>query len=313
MKKDNDSFNRIMNPSYIELYNNGRLSRCADELYDVLKDCTMCPHRCRVDRTIGQKGKCRSGIQPVVSSFNAHFGEEAALVGRHGSGTIFFTNCNLACIFCQNYNISHLGRGEEMSFDQLAEMMLHLQDRGCHNINFVTPTHMNYPVVKALLIAVPRGLKIPLVYNSGGYDAVDVLKILEGVYDIYMPDFKYMNPETAGRLSGAPDYPAQAMLAVKEMHRQVGDLMLDRGIALRGLLVRHLVLPNNIAATDQVINFIANLSRDIYINIMDQYRPEYRANECFDLKRRVTLQEYNEAVEYARRCGLMRIDGVPPL
>jgi putative pyruvate formate lyase activating enzyme len=299
----------VMDPSYIELYNSGRLSRCADELYEVLKSCAMCPHRCRVDRTNGQKGKCRSDVRPVVSSFNAHFGEEAPLVGRHGSGTIFFANCNLACIFCQNYDISHLGRGEEVTCDELAEMMLQLQNRGCHNINFVTPTHMNYPIVKALLIAVPRGLKIPLVYNSGGYDAADVLKICEGVYDIYMPDFKYMDPETAGRLSGAPDYPEQVMRAVTEMHRQVGDLVLERGIALRGLLVRHLVLPNNIAATDRVINFIANLSRNTYLNIMDQYRPEYRANECFDLGRRVTLQEYDGAVSYARRCGLARIDG----
>jgi putative pyruvate formate lyase activating enzyme len=300
-----------MNPSYIELYNNGRLFQCADELYEVLKSCTLCPHGCRVDRTDGQKGKCRSGILPVISSFNSHFGEEAPLVGRHGSGTVFFTNCNLACIFCQNYDISHLGRGGEISFDELADMMLHLQKLGCHNINFVTPTHMNYAIVKALLIAVPRGLRVPLVYNSGGYDAVDILKLLEGIYDIYMPDLKYMDPETAGRLSGAPDYPVQAMRAVTEMHRQVGDLILDcNGVARRGLLVRHLVLPNNIAASDRVINFIANLSRDTYINIMDQYRPEYRANECFDLKRRVTLQEYDNAIEHALHCGLTRIDGV---
>ena len=169
---------------------------------------------------------------------------------------------------------------------------------------------MNYAIVKALLVAVPRGLRVPLVYNSGGYDAVDILKMLEGIYDIYMPDFKYMDPETAERLSGAPDYPARAMQAVTEMHRQVGDLLPDHGVARRGLLVRHLVLPNNIAATDRVLNFIAELSLDTYINIMDQYRPEYRANECFDLKRRVTLREYDEAVEHARHCGLTRIDGL---
>lgn len=300
-----------MVPSYIELHSNGRLAGCVEELYQRMHACTLCPRRCSVDRVAGQKGRCRSGIQPIVSSFHAHFGEEAPISGRSGSGTIFFTNCNLACIFCQNYDISHLGRGEEITCEELADMMLELQKRGCHNINFVSPTHMNYAIVKALSIAVPRGLCVPLVYNSGGYDSAEILKMLEGVYDIYMPDFKYMDPETAERLSGAADYPEAAMAAIREMHRQTGDLILDgNGIAQRGLLVRHLVLPNNIAATDRVINFIANLSRDTYINIMDQYRPEYRAGECFDLRRRTTLQEYDDAVEYALRCGLARIDGV---
>ncbi|HNW27885.1 MAG TPA: radical SAM protein [Spirochaetota bacterium] len=300
-----------MTPAYVELYNSGRLSRCAEELLEKLRRCSLCPHRCGVNRVEDERGLCRSGIKPMVSSFNAHFGEEAPLVGRSGSGTIFFTNCNLGCIFCQNYDISHLGRGEEVSYRRLAEMMISLQGRGCHNINFVTPTHMNYAIVRALMEAVPMGLRIPLVYNSGGYDAADILSILDGVYDIYMPDFKYMDPETAGRLSGAPDYPGAAMAAIREMHRQVGDLVLDQnGITRRGLLVRHLVLPNNIAATDRVINFIADLSRDTYINIMDQYRPEYRAGECFDLKRRVTLMEYDNAVEHARARGLTRIDGL---
>lgn len=300
-----------MVPSYIELYESGRLAACAEELYLLLQECTLCPHRCRVNRAAGLMGKCRSGMFPVVSSYHAHFGEEALISGYNGSGTIFFANCNLACLFCQNFDISHFGRGDEVSYEALAEMMLELQRRGCHNINFVSPTHMNYAIVMALLLAVPRGLCVPLVYNSGGYDGIDILKLLEGVYDIYMPDFKYMDPGTAAELSGAGDYPAAAMGAVAEMHRQTGDLVLDRnGIAQRGLLVRHLVLPNNIAATDRVINFIANLSCDTYINIMDQYRPEYRAGECFDLKRRVTLQEHDEAVRHAFRCGLVRIDGV---
>ncbi len=297
--------------SYIELYNNGRLAAIAEELFLRMQECTMCPHQCRVNRVEGQVGKCRSRMLPVVSSFHAHFGEEAPISGRNGSGTIFFANCNLACIFCQNYDISHLGRGKEASYDALAEMMLELQRRGCHNINFVSPTHVNYAIVKSLLIAVPRGLRVPLVYNSGGYDAADILKKLDGVYDIYMPDFKYMDPETAEYLSGAGDYPEAVMAAVSEMHRQTGDLVLGPdGIAQRGLLVRHLVLPNNIAATDRVINFIVNLSRGTYNNIMDQYRPEYRAAECFDMKRRTTLKEHHEAVEYALRCGLTRIDGV---
>jgi putative pyruvate formate lyase activating enzyme len=300
-----------MTPSYIELYNSGSLAACADQLQLRMEACTLCPHRCGANRAAGQRGKCRSGMLPIVSSFHAHFGEETPLTGRNGSGTIFFTNCNLACIFCQNYDISHLGRGEEVSYEELAEMMIELQRRGCHNINFVSPTHMNYAVVRALMLAIPRGLRVPLVYNSGGYDAADVIRLLDGVYDIYMPDFKYMDPETAEKLSGAADYPEAAMAAVGEMHRQVGDLVLDRGgIAQRGLLVRHLVLPNNIAATDRVINVVADISRETYINIMDQYRPEYRADECFDLKRRVTLREYDEAVSHAMRQGLARIDGV---
>ena len=248
---------------------------------------------------------------PVVSSFHAHFGEERPLVGRGGSGTIFLTNCNLACIFCQNYDISHYGRGDEVSFDELAAMMLALQAKGCHNINFVSPSHMLYSIVEALLIAVPRGLSLPLVYNTGGYDSANIIHLIDGVFDIYMPDFKFMDASVANELSDAPDYPERAMEAVAEMHRQVGDLELDdRGIARRGLLVRHLVLPNNIARTDAVLDFLAGLSRDTYVNIMDQYRPEYRARECFDLRRRVTLQEFDAAVAWARKAGLRRIDGV---
>jgi len=301
----------LIHASYIDSFNTGRLEKAAQELYDRLSGCTLCPHQCRVNRIQGEQGKCGTGVLPAVSSYNAHFGEEAPLVGRNGSGTIFFTHCNLACIFCQNYDISQIGRGQEMPPEELARIMLHLQKKGCHNINFVTPTHVNYAIVRALIMAVPRGLTIPLVYNSGGYDAVDILKILDGVYDIYMPDFKYMDPDSAGRLSGAADYPSRAAAAIQEMHRQVGDLALDRsGVAIRGLLVRHLVLPNNLAATDRVINFIAGLSRNTYINIMDQYRPEFRAYECLDLKRRITLDEYDAAVQHARIRGLTRIDGL---
>ncbi len=302
----------MIRTSYLDLYESGALQRCADELHSKLHECTLCPHRCKADRAKGRGGKCRTGARAVISSFNAHFGEEAPLVGRHGSGTIFFANCNLSCIYCQNYDISHLGRGEEISCEDLAEVMLHLQNKGCHNINFVSPTHVNHAIVSALLLAIPQGLKIPLVYNSGGYDDAGVLRLLEGVFDIYMPDFKYMDPDIACRLSGAHDYPSRASEAITEMHRQVGDLVLDRsGIAVRGLLVRHLVLPNNLAATDRVIRFIAGISKNTYLNIMDQYRPEYRARECFDLRRRITLAEYDAAVECARSCGLSRIDGLP--
>jgi putative pyruvate formate lyase activating enzyme len=301
----------LIQPSYIERFNSGALEKSAEVLCRKLLKCTLCPHQCSVNRTENQVGKCKTGILPVVSSYSPHFGEEKPLVGTKGSGTIFFSRCNLSCIFCQNYEISQQGRGEEISFEGLAEIMLHLQQKGCHNINFVSPTHVNYAILRALLIAVPKGLQVPLIYNSGGYDAVDTIKQLDGIFDIYMPDLKYMDTEIALRLSGSPDYPERATAAIAEMHRQVGDLVINqKGIATRGLLIRHLVLPNNMAATDKVINFIANLSRDTYINIMDQYRPEYRAREYFDLKRRITLEEYDAAVNHAIQSSLTRIDGV---
>ena len=300
----------LYNPPYIKLYEDGTLKKRAERVLSMLQNCTLCPHRCGVDRTESESGRCRSGIMPIVSSFNAHFGEESPLVGRHGSGTIFFTNCNLSCIFCQNYDISHLGRGEEVSYRDLASMMLKLQSSGCHNINFVTPTHMVSAILMALLIAIPEGLHIPLVYNSGGYDSAETLELLDDIIDIYMPDFKYMDSDNAEELSGARDYPEVAMAALREMHIQVGDLEVDnRGIALRGLLIRHLVLPNNLASTDRVISFIAQLSKNSYINIMDQYRPEYRARECPDIRRRITLQEYDDAINQALQAGLSRIDG----
>ncbi|MCU0847754.1 MAG: radical SAM protein [Spirochaetes bacterium] len=298
-----------MRASYVSLYENGGLERIAGTLRSQLKQCRICPHECRADRTSGAGGMCRTGMNPVVSSFNAHFGEESCLVGRKGSGTIFFANCNLSCVFCQNYDISHLGRGEEISFRELSDIMLLLQSRGCHNINFVTPTHMVSAIVTALSDAVPRGLTVPLVYNSGGYDSTDTLRMLSGVFDIYMPDLKFMDSGTAGTLCGAQDYPERAADAVREMHDQVGDLVIDeRGIAVKGLLVRHLVLPNNLAGTDGVISFIAGLSKNTYLNLMDQYRPEHRAGECFDLKRRVTLQEFDDAVRAALDAGIKRID-----
>jgi putative pyruvate formate lyase activating enzyme len=300
-----------LEPLYLQLHDTGTLRRIIAEFETILHSCSMCPHNCGVDRHEGQKGKCKSGILPFVSSFNSHFGEESCLVGRNGSGTIFFGNCNLSCIFCQNYDISHMGRGEEISFSELAKIMMLLQTKGVHNINFVSPTHMIYAILRALELAIPDGLKVPLVYNTGGYDSAEIIKKLNGVFDIYMPDFKYMDPNVADELSGAEDYPSHAMKAVREMHNQVGDLYINRnGVAERGLLVRHLVLPNNLAATDRVISFIADVSKDTYINIMDQYRPEYRANECFDLKRRVTLQEFDTAVKNAKLAGLTRIDGI---
>jgi putative pyruvate formate lyase activating enzyme len=251
---------------------------------------------------------------PMVSSAGPHFGEEAPLVGRRGSGTIFFTNCNLGCIFCQNFDISHLGQGREVSYRDLALTMVSLQEQGCHNINFVTPTHMVYGIVRALTLAVPMGLKVPLVYNSGGYDSTETLELLHGVFDIYMPDFKYWDEEVSQDLSGVRDYPQVARHAVREMHEQVGDLVLDEhGVAIRGLLVRHLVLPQGLSGTGGVVDFLRELSSDTYLNLMDQYRPAYRAAQCPALKRRTTLQEFDEAVHYAKERGMRRLDGVHPL
>ncbi|MCX7678733.1 MAG: radical SAM protein [Spirochaetes bacterium] len=294
---------------YISLYESGELERRVHKVEQIMHACTLCPHVCGVNRIEGEKGKCKTGMMPIVASFHPHFGEESCLVGRGGSGTIFFSNCNLACVFCQNYDISQLGFGEEVSFDELAGMMLVLQRKGCHNINFVTPTHMVYAILRALLIAIPQGLTLPLVYNSGGYDSVDTLHLLDGIFDIYMPDFKYFDETVAMKYSSASNYPLYATRAVEEMHRQVGDLVIDNnGIAQRGLLIRHLVLPNDLAGTKGVMRILSRISRHTYINIMDQYRPQYRAHEYPDLKRRVTLQEFDEATEAARAEGLYRFD-----
>lgn len=288
------------------------LSSKIREAEAILKKCELCPRKCHANRTAGQKGFCRTGDKPFVSSWGPHYGEERPLVGRHGSGTIFFGNCNLGCIFCQNYTISHLGEGKEISFEKLASIMLELQNSGCHNINLVTPTHQVPMILRAYEIAKGKGLSIPIVYNCGGYESLRVIKLLEGVIDIYMPDFKYFDPEMALLYSTAKDYPETAMTVIKEMHRQVGDLQIDeRGIAVRGLLVRHLVLPEGIAGTKGVVRFIAEeISKNTYINIMDQYHPCFRAFETPPLNRRITDKEYKDAIRIAIDAGLKRIDGV---
>ncbi|MEW6162409.1 MAG: radical SAM protein [Nitrospirota bacterium] len=297
-------------PAY-QLLPLGVLSDKVREAEEILRECTLCPRSCRVDRTSGQKGFCRTGDKPFVSSWGPHFGEERPLVGRFGSGTIFFGNCNLGCLFCQNYSISHLGEGVEISFEKLADIMLALQRGGCHNINLVTPTHQMPMILRSVQIAADKGLNIPIVYNCGGYESLHSIKLLDGVVDIYMPDFKYTDPEMAFRYSKAKDYPEAAMAAIKEMHRQVGDLIIDKGIALRGLLVRHLVLPEGIAGTAGVVKFIAEeISKNTYINIMDQYRPCFKAFENPPLNRRITEKEYREAVRMASEAGLKRIDGI---
>jgi putative pyruvate formate lyase activating enzyme len=298
-------------PAYLKLPPGG-LSDKVKEAEEILKECALCPRHCGIDRTADQKGFCKTGDRPFISSYGPHFGEEKPLVGRFGSGTVFMGNCNLGCIFCQNYSISHLGEGVDISFEKLADIMLSLQEQGCHNINLVTPTHQMPMILRSLLIASEKGLRLPIVYNCGGYESLHAIEILDGIVDIYMPDFKYMDPITGLRYSQAEDYTEAAKAAIKEMHRQVGDLLTDqRGIALRGLLVRHLVLPGGIAGTAELVKFIAGeISKNTYINIMDQYHPCFQASDHPPLNRRITHQEYADAVQAAIDAGLKRIDGI---
>ena len=284
------------------------LQERACEALELLASCQICPRRCGVNRLQDERGFCRIGRLARVASFAPHFGEEAPLVGRSGSGTIFFAGCNLSCVFCQNYDISQLDQGREASAEALARMMLSLQDSGCHNINFVTPTHVVPQILEALVLAREDGLEVPLVYNSGGYDCVETLRLLDGIFDIYMPDAKYGSDEMALKYSHAPRYTHFMKAAIREMHRQVGDLTTDEeGIALRGLLVRHLVLPACLAGTAEVVRFLSQeISRDTYLNVMAQYHPEYNACRNPELDRRITLKEYNEAVALAGAAGLTR-------
>jgi putative pyruvate formate lyase activating enzyme len=297
-------------PGYLETHRQDRLKPKIDAAFDILSQCTLCPQRCLVDRHQGEQGLCRTGDQPIISSNSPHFGEEDPLVGRRGSGTIFFTHCNLYCVFCQNYEISHGGEGEEITIADLAAIMLHLQKQGCHNINFVTPSHQVYQILAALPLAIAGGLKVPLVYNCGGYDAVETLRLLDGVIDIYMPDFKFWDPKVSAQLCAASDYPEVARQAFKEMHRQVGDLLMDEtGVARRGLLVRHLVLPQGLAGTQEVMEFLAReISPNTYVNVMGQYRPCGRAYEHPSLSQFLTAQEHLEAQRLAREAGLTRLD-----
>ncbi len=277
---------------------------------EILKNCTICPRHCNIDRTRGETGFCRTGDKPYVSSWNAHFGEEAPLVGSHGSGTIFFTHCNLGCLFCQNWTISHGDDGDEVSFETLADIMITLQNYGCHNINLVTPTHQVPMILKSLKIAIDNGLNIPLVYNCGGYESIETIRLLDGIIDIYMPDFKYADPEVAKEYSKAEDYPPVSKESIKEMHRQVGDLVVDdKGVAQRGLLVRHLVLPEGLAGTAEVVKFLAEkISPATYTNIMDQYYPCHQAKKHPPLNRRLTSEEFRKAVQAAKEAGLIRLD-----
>ena len=297
-----------MLPLYLEKLTLPELHQRAEVLRQLLSECRICPNECLAKRTEGETGECHSTDEVIISSVGPHFGEEPPLVGSHGSGTIFFTNCNLDCKFCQNYDISHLGMGEKVSITDLARAMLQLQQRGCHNINLVTPTHITSQIMDALILAVEKGLELPIVYNCGGYESIETLKLLEDIVDIYMPDIKYSIDENALKYSGVQNYWETVKLAVKEMHRQVGDLKLSkRDIAQRGLLVRHLVLPNDMAGSKAVIDFITDeISIDTYLNVMDQYRPAFQANIYPELNRRITPSEYKEVVDYAFNKGLSR-------
>ncbi|MEW6218473.1 MAG: radical SAM protein [Thermodesulfobacteriota bacterium] len=297
-------------PAYLGLAATGELTDRIARAREGLAACSLCPRACGKDRTAGELGICRTGRRALVASCAPHFGEEAPLVGRGGSGTIFFTSCNLLCRFCQNYEISHLGEGVPVSPEQLAAMMLELQGQGCHNINFVTPSHVVPQILEALPAAIAGGLRLPLVYNTSAYDALSTLALLDGIVDIYMPDMKFWEPASAGRWCSAADYPERARAAIAEMHRQVGDLVLDpSGLARRGLLVRHLVMPGGLAETREIVRWLAReISPDTYTNIMDQYRPCGTARQDPVIGRPLDQEEFHEALRLAQAAGLRRLD-----
>ena len=295
--------------SYADLQASGELRRRADEAHAWLSRCVVCPHECGTDRTREPGAFCRTGARARVVSYGPHWGEEPPLVGAGGSGTIFFGRCNLRCVYCQNHDISQRDAGDEVSAGELAAIMLELQQIGCENVNVVSPTHVTPQILDALERAAARGLRVPLVWNTGGYERLQTLRLLDGVVDVYLPDSKYADPAVGERLSGVPDYPAVMRAALVEMHRQVGDLVLDgRDVAVRGVLVRHLVLPGGLAGSAETLPFIAGeLSADTYVNVMGQYRPAYRAGDHAELARRVTAAEVGEAVRLARAAGLRRV------
>ncbi len=295
-----------MLPLYLEKHNPNSLKERSEKLKELQRECRLCPNECLSKRSEGETGLCNSTDDLIISSAGPHFGEEPPLVGLYGSGTIFLTHCNLSCLYCQNYDISHLGYGEKITIEELANTMIDLQNRGCHNINFVTPIHFTPQIVEALIEAINKGLEVPLVYNCSGYESVETLKLLDGIIDIYMPDIKYSENETAETYSGIKNYWDVVKDAISEMHNQVGDLKLNkRDISQRGLLIRHLILPNDLAGSKKVIDFIAeNISTDTYLNIMDQYHPAYNSSNYPKLNRRVTKKEYNDVIEYAKSKGL---------
>lgn len=293
-------------PSYLNLYESRSLDKIIEKVFSMLECCSICPRKCKVNRLKGQCGFCKTGLKPKACSFMAHRGEEPPISGTKGSGTIFFTNCNMGCVYCQNYEFSQLGQGREVEFEELANFMLELQKLGCHNINLVTPTHVMPQILKSLKIAISKGLNLALVYNSGGYELPEIIKLLEGIVDIYLPDMRYADEEMSVKYSGAPDYPKYNKESVKEMHRQVGIANIDnQGIIKCGLVIRHLVLPNNISGTEKTMKFIAEeISQDTYISLMSQYLPYHKASEFKELSRRLLESEYKEAKEIMEKYGL---------
>lgn len=297
--------NETENPGYLALCKSGEIETRISTLKKLYSNCRLCPHECGVDRTKGQKGICRSGIQPVVASYTVHTGEEPPISGSNGSGTIFLSGCTGRCIFCQNYPISQLGAGVEVTEDRLAEMMLELQERGCHNINFVTPTHFSPSIVAAIAIAAKHGLRVPIVYNTSGYERVEILKILTGIIDIFLPDSKYGDDAAAVSLSGFSRYVEHNRAALREMYAQVGNLRTMNGLAVKGMIIRHLILPDKLAGTREVLRFIEEeISPDVFISLMDQYFPAFQALNHGSLSRRVNTIEYDEALEAFDDSGL---------
>lgn len=299
-------------PAYLGLHQTGELKTRSEILWGMMAECRLCPRECGVNRLRGERGICSApGPRLVVSSYGAHFGEERPLVGAGGSGTIFFSHCSLRCVFCQNWEISIAGQGIEQTVEDLADMMLDLQDSGCHNINVVTPTHFSAHILKALDHAAARGLRLPLVYNTSGWERLEILALLDGIVDIYMPDFKYCTANMAAQYSsGAENYPELAAKAILEMHRQVGAARYtEGGIMQRGLIIRHLVLPNNVSGSEKIMEWIAlHLPKDTFVNIMAQYHPDYKAYDIPELSRKVTAREYKAVVERAKQLGLVNLD-----
>jgi len=294
-------------PSYVELYKRGELRRRVEKALESLRSCELCPHRCRVNREEGELGFCKVGRYAVVSSYFPHRGEEFPIRGYRGSGTVFFSYCNMRCVYCQNYELSHFGEGREVLPEELADIMMELQELGCHNINLVSPSHVVPQILEALYLAVGKGLRIPLVYNTSSYDALETLRLLDGVVDIYLADLKYLNPEYGRRFSKVRDYPKHAKRAIREMFRQVGNLKTDsRGIAYRGLLIRHLVLPNDISTTAEVMRFLRDIDPHLSVNVMSQYFPYYRAKDYPELSRRITSEEFRKALLQAEGFNLIR-------
>lgn len=299
-------------PAYLKLHKSGELAERADELWNTMENCRLCPRQCGEQRLDGDRGFCQApGDRLIVSSFHAHFGEERPLVGRGGSGTIFFSHCSLRCVFCQNYTISHLGRGSRVSVEELAAMMLRQQQRGCHNINVVTPTHYSAHILKAIDIAAERGLRLPIVYNTSGWERTEIVKLLDGVVDIYLPDIKFWDSKYGDKyFAGADRYPQLARETIREMHRQVGVAHPNRyGVMERGLMIRHLVMPNEVSGSEKVMQWIADeLPKDTYVNIMAQYTPAHKAFDHPAISRRITGSEYRKVVQKAEDLGLSNLD-----